>query len=344
MNKEKISIVIPVYNTEKYIKECIESILKIKNADIEIIAVNDGSTDNSFKILCEFANKDKRVIAINKKNSGVSDTRNLGIEKASGKWIAFVDSDDIIDSKAFDELILKADENKDMIFFTFSYMSEDGKPKEKVDYINKSWDSAEGFIQNFEILDFQIQNVWCKLYKSEIIKNNNIKFDIKISVAEDGAFNMDYYRNINSIQCLNFSAYLYRLRPGSLIHSVSLPSKGEESYKHYCDFIKYMCTSFKVNIEDYKTLSSFFINMGAINKIAAVSIDKNRSNEEIKEVLNNEYLQRAINGTKPVGIYKKIVYGLIKRKALHRLKLLFNIKFSLLSNKKIYNFVKNITG
>lgn len=103
--KDKITVIIPVYNVENYLERCLKSILYNTYTNLEIICVNDGSTDNSKKILEDYSKRDKRVVVINKKNAGVSSARNAGIKIATGEYIAFVDSDDWIHEKYFEYLI-----------------------------------------------------------------------------------------------------------------------------------------------------------------------------------------------------------------------------------------------
>ena len=108
----QISIIVPIYNTEKYLERCLQSILNQSYRNIEIILVNDGSDDNSLAICNKYKDKDKRIIVIDKKHTGVADTRNIGLEKASGNYIGFVDSDDYIDIDMFKKLIVGAEKYK----------------------------------------------------------------------------------------------------------------------------------------------------------------------------------------------------------------------------------------
>lgn len=127
----KVSIIVPVYNSEKTLARCINSILKQKYQTTEIILVNDGSTDNSLTICEEYARKDPRVIVIDKKNTGVSDTRNTGISYASGEYIQFVDSDDWITENATGVLVDRMQQaNCDMVISSF-YRVVNGKTAEK---------------------------------------------------------------------------------------------------------------------------------------------------------------------------------------------------------------------
>ena len=110
MNNIKISVVIPVYNTEKYLKKCIESIVNQSLKEIEIIIVNDGSPDNSYQIIEEYKEKDRRIIAVNQENGGISSARNKGIELAKGEYIIHIDSDDWIEQDYFSDMYKKAGE------------------------------------------------------------------------------------------------------------------------------------------------------------------------------------------------------------------------------------------
>ena len=112
----KVSVIVPIYNSEKTINRCVESIINQTYKDIEILLINDGSIDNTLNILNDYANKDKRIVVINKKNEGVSKTKNLGIKKAKSEFIMFVDSDDYIDKEAIKKLVLlQKKDNLDII-------------------------------------------------------------------------------------------------------------------------------------------------------------------------------------------------------------------------------------
>ena len=106
----KISIIVPVYNTEKYLEKCLNSLISQTLEDIEILCINDGSTDNSIKILEQYANRDSRIKIINKKNAGVSAARNTGISQAKGEYLGFVDSDDYVDLNFYEKLYNTAKE------------------------------------------------------------------------------------------------------------------------------------------------------------------------------------------------------------------------------------------
>ena len=133
----KVSVIVPIYNSEKTINRCVESIINQTYKDIEILLINDGSIDNTLNILNDYANKDKRIVVINKKNEGVSKTKNLGIKKAKSEFIMFVDSDDYIDKEAIKKLVLlQKKDNLDIIKFHYNNYVDDKLYNTELKYPN----------------------------------------------------------------------------------------------------------------------------------------------------------------------------------------------------------------
>lgn len=123
-----LSVIVPVYNVEKYLARCIDSILKQSYSDLEIILVDDGSTDNSGKICDQYREIDDRIVVIHKQNGGLSDARNVGMKKANGQYLAFVDSDDFIHPRMYEILMnLLLDYKADMVISNFAYYDEEKK-------------------------------------------------------------------------------------------------------------------------------------------------------------------------------------------------------------------------
>lgn len=209
-SKDLISIIVPIYNAESTIKRCVETILNQTYKNIEIILVNDGSTDSS-KEICEGI-KDERIVLINKKNSGVSHTRNIGIKHAIGKYICFIDSDDYLDVNHIQRMydcITKYD--SDLIITNFYQITVDGISKNKNIKCYNSCHILECF---YDVYTNSLLNPpWNKLYKREkIIK----KFDETLSLGEDLKFNIDYILNIKKISVINEFTYYYNFVDGNL--------------------------------------------------------------------------------------------------------------------------------
>ena len=226
MNNDMISIIVPVYNAEKFLTKCLDSIINQTYKNIEIICVDDDSSDKSSKILNEFAEKDKRIKVIHKANEGVSLARNVGLESAKGNYILFVDSDDWIEQSTCEVAINKIiEENADIIMWPY-VRERDGQSKRKqifnkdITFINdevqkKLHRRMVGIIKS-ELAQPEnadaLCTVWGKLYLRSIICNNKIRFyDIReIGTYEDGLFNLLYFQYVHKAVFLNQYLYHYR--------------------------------------------------------------------------------------------------------------------------------------
>ena len=170
MSRGLISVIVPVYNTEKYVAKCLESILGNTYTNIEVLCVDDGSTDDSLKVIESFSQKDNRVKVISQKNSGVSAARNNGIMQANGEYIAFVDSDDIVSKYYFESLYeLAKKEVADIVFCSYKKVL-----KQDATLINKSIDNSLNdyhIVTPREIMECEHQKkyIWGRIYKKSII-------------------------------------------------------------------------------------------------------------------------------------------------------------------------------
>ena len=183
----KLSIIIPVYNVEPYLDKCISSIIHQTCVDIEIILVDDGSTDNSLLICKKYAEVDSRITLVHQDNLGVSAARNRGLELATGEWIGFVDSDDYLDTNAYEMLVNQAESNNcDVAIMDFAYVDKDGNLVKKREYpygdavvLNRE----EAIRHQFDIpLSIRLV-MWNKIFKREVIKD--LKYDESLKASED---------------------------------------------------------------------------------------------------------------------------------------------------------------
>lgn len=214
-----ISVIIPVYNSERYLKECIESLLSQSLSNCEFIFVNDGSSDNSQNIIEKYAETDKRVILINQDNRGVSEARNTGILNAKGKYIGFVDSDDYIDSCMY-EILYKEIQNAKCDVLVSNFEEElNGNKYVRRYSLKENQVLDKTYIQNnivsFFIKDDSLNTVCNKLYKKSIIDEYNIRFPKGLPLGEDGIFNMIYFSKCNSCKYIDYTGYHYREVHGS---------------------------------------------------------------------------------------------------------------------------------
>ena len=212
MDEIKISVIVPIYNVDKYLEKCINSILNQSLKEIEIILINDGSIDNSHNICKSFEKNDKRIIYINKKNEGCSKTRNLGIFLSRGRYISFIDADDFIENEMYEKM-LKRIENENTDICICGITKEDENGKKIYIKIPKKYKKIEDCYLDNSIFGFPVN----KLYKTDIIKKNKIYFPEKIHMSEDLVFNFMYFYYVNdiSIEFKEYYHYIYHLNSAS---------------------------------------------------------------------------------------------------------------------------------
>lgn len=214
--KNLISVIVPVYNVEEYLQECINSIIKQTYKNIEIILVDDGSTDKSKTICDKYLKEDSRIKVIHQENSGVSEARNKGIEEAKGDWITFVDADDYISLDFCEKMLKKVlESDSDCIICSYNKIynttvveilkSTDMQLNRK-EFLNKIFDVQSGF-------------GFChmKLWNAKMIKDNKVYFDKELKVAEDALFCINMSNYINKIYFLNETLYNYRFNSESAV-------------------------------------------------------------------------------------------------------------------------------
>lgn len=209
----KVSVIVPIYNADKYLKECIESLLNQTYTNLEIICLNDGSTDSSTKICKELSETDNRIILIEKENTGVSATRNLGLKIASGEYIMFLDADDFLEPNAIEIALNTGIEyGAEIVQFGFFRNNKENKIKSTGNILAEEMQISIINYQKYFLPEylkiFATRCVWGKLYKSNIIKN--VKFDIDTYFFEDGLFNLYVLENSPKIAYTTEQLYFYR--------------------------------------------------------------------------------------------------------------------------------------
>lgn len=192
-----ISIIVPIYNKEKYLYRCLDSILSQTFTDYELLLIDDGSTDGSCKICDEYAARDQRIRVFHKKNGGVSSARNIGINNIRGEYLTFIDSDDYVNVNYLDSLTPQKDED-------FVMDSSDNRSPRFSDRMYNGIDMI-----NVALSGWQILCPWGKLFKSELVIKHNIQFDENIHFGEDSQFNLEYLLYISSLRTSSSAEYNY---------------------------------------------------------------------------------------------------------------------------------------
>lgn len=215
-----VSIITPVYNVESYLPVCIESVLKQTYPHWELLLIDDGSSDGSPKICDEFQQKDSRIRAIHKENQGPSAARNLGIEIARGKHIAFVDSDDWIAPGMLEEMAGKIYRYQtDLVMCGFERVHPSWKRSYQLSpyslVILQSLRELASVYERPETNMFGI-SIWAKLYRRDILMDNHIRFRQDVSYEEDCLFNLEYFRHVSTVAVLRDIFYFYRQMDVSL--------------------------------------------------------------------------------------------------------------------------------
>lgn len=207
---DKVSIIVPVYNGEKYLSNCLDSIINQTYRNFELFIINDGSTDKTFDIATRYKKLDRRINLINKVNEGVSVSRNIGISKSSGKYLCFVDADDFLEKNAIELLVNSMKKEKaDLVIGSYNILRRKKVTKKNIlieDYMDK-----EKLINIIIENNILLATPWGKLFKTEIIKKNQIRFDEKMEIAEDTVFNLEYLDKISNISIISDVVYNYVL-------------------------------------------------------------------------------------------------------------------------------------
>ena len=218
---EKITVIVPVYNVENYLEKCLDSLINQTYKNLEIIVINDGSTDNSGEICQEYAQKDNRIVYIEKENGGLSDARNVGLDKMTGSYVTFIDSDDWIEQDYIETLYKKIVEYQaDIAVGNYYSYNEDEETYYFHIYGNSYYEKVydnisifENLYESQEMKSFALISAWGKLYKAKLF--DYLRFD-KGKLGEDGYFNQKMYLSVNKVVYLNKGLYAYRQRSGSI--------------------------------------------------------------------------------------------------------------------------------
>lgn len=324
MNKCKLSIIVPVYGVEKYIDKCLDSLVKQSLKEIEIIVVNDGTKDNSQKIIDKYVKKyPEKIKSYIKENGGQGSARNYGLEKANGEYIGYVDSDDFIEKDMYKKLYNKAKEdNYDIVVCGNYNVSEDYKTKNIDTFINNYNTDLENII-------FGKMAVWNKIYKKEILVENKLKFKEKVWY-EDLAFTLKAIINSNSFAFINEPLYDYLIREGSTMNNSNV-QRNLEILDAFNDILSYIQHNKK---EEYFNKIEFLaidhIYISAIVRVLKADSDKNIKKETIEKLIN--YMNKNFPNYKSnkyintLSKNRKIIYKLINIKMYGLINLIFKVK------------------
>ena len=320
-NDPKVSIIIPVYNAEKYIEKCIFYIIDQTLKDIEILIVNDGSTDNSKQILSDICITDERITLINQPNLGISEARNAALKQAKGNYIGFVDADDWVEPDMFETMFLRALKvNADIVICNANNFINNRIDSLRLNIteldINIS-KAKNNIIADFVNFKYDYSN-WNKIYRNSIIKENTIAFNSKIRICEDLLFNLEFVSFAEHLIAIERPLYNYAIHSESIM--ATLGSKNfEEQTKLIIEFENF-CTNYNFSSE----LKSFKKTFSEVYFYAF--------NLNIKYVSLNFTLKETMDYFLPI-MKKPIFVEYLKNINILKYSLLSKIEILLLKNK-----------
>ena len=248
----KFSIIIPVYNVEKYIKKCLDSVFNQSYKDFEVIVVDDGTKDNSMELVKKYD-----VKIINQENMGLSEARNNGVKKAKGEYLIFLDSDDYIEKDLLKELDKSSKNNPDIIRFQIQEVFEDNN--KIVKYEEQDFTNKEGY-QAFEIISkyYFVENAWCYAIKREYYLKENFKFK-KGMIHEDYGLIPLVIMKANNVNSISYIGYNYLQRQGSIM-SQNNYEKTKKKVKDFYEHYLYLIDEINKTDLDSKVFKSFISN------------------------------------------------------------------------------------
>ena len=308
MSKDiKVSVIVPVYNAEKYIKRCLDSILAQSFRDFEVLLIDDGSTDNSGKICDEYALNDNRIRVIHNENCGVAASRNVGIKEAQGDYIAFVDSDDYIESDMLEIMVARAEKyNSDIVMCNY-FTDEGGKiTKAQMSY-KEVYDGAD-VVKN-ELLylyytDYHngLYSLWNKLIKKSIYYSNDIFFDESLKRGEDAWFVFQCLKHCKRVDCIPEAFYYYYQNQSSIMHSIY-----DDQYEQWVKMRKRLLNenrTLEFKIDDALFYKEFLYKVAVYCKEAV----KTGKAENVMKIFKDSFYLKSANYLGYLPIHIKIIH------------------------------------
>ncbi len=305
----EVSVIIPVYRVEDYINQCVDSVLSQTFKNIEIILVDDGSTDTCGAICDDYIKIDERIKVIHKSNGGLSDARNAGLDLASGKYIYFLDSDDWIDEKLLDHVIAYMRTGYNLVAFN-SYWAETGGNFEKVTHLASSFEINDNLSRSeFYMGTFLLSKIgwsaWDRMFERSIIEDNGIRFaDNNKIFLEDLYFSCCYGAHVKNIISLDERLLYYRQRENSILHTekteVNFNRINELAKAVYCYYKNHDTCNGLLSIFPqiyYRILFNYLIsyrNNQTMDQVRAILLDDVKDKEfmidQLKQLKKQQYI------------------------------------------------------
>lgn len=345
-----VSIIIPCYNIEEWIGETLKSLVNQANQNFEVICVNDGSTDKTLDVLNKYAGAYKNIQVISQPNAGVSVARNNGIDHAKGKYVSFLDGDDLLHPNFVKDMLTLAESNDypDLINAGYCNLSGDSFDRATVcDFPLYVYKDKNDFLRNYDKLDYYVNSIGSKFYKRELLVENHIKYDEKIRNMEDMAFNLDFFSFVNTCVIHNFPYYNYRVRENSAIHRMTPPKYIEQTYNHQINFLNKIGRNNADYLLSNSNVFRYYFWRHSIMYKALFIVSESSSMFEARKALRGFFRENhsaafivnnlvGRNGTDKVFLY------LLKHQHYFIFNDLAKLKYCLSRNAKLFNVLKKL--
>lgn len=334
LNKPLVSIIMPVYNVEKYLAQAINSVLNQTHTNFELILVDDASPDNSPTLCDEFSKKDSRICVIHKPvNQGLGYARNTGLDAAQGEYVYFIDSDDYIQNDLLEKALSAFTDNIDFVVFGINrfHVSNSGETTKIEKLFSNSFSAytSDEIVEAFLLLNRNkiFPFAWNKLYKKSFIDALNIKFE-KTKLIEDFLFNIHLFQNAKGIKIIPDCLYNYRKPTHETLASTYSPDFFDLCKRKY-SLEKYFLDKSQANAGAYNTIYDSYIkhiiSVFIKNHSKKSGLSYKQKRKEIKLVLNDEITLDVFNRYKPVSLVMMVILILLKTKSTRLIQFIISI-------------------
>lgn len=323
-----LSIVIPVYNAQKYLNKSLESIGAATTKEIEVILVDDGSKDSSPQICDEWQKKDDRFHAFHIENGGVSNARNYGINHCSGNRIMFLDADDYIDTSKWSFILDKAkNDDSDFVAFAYYTLFDDGKVKDELFDFDGDKASDIKTANRIMYASSRLNACWAKLFKKSIIDEWGLEFERGVAIGEDAAFVTEYFSRCKSYSFYNEKMLYYRQHDASAMRHYDIRERLGYTYPLYDLAYRKLAKIDDKELKDEVAVYYLRVLTNLYREYAQRESGKTLTNT-FRILLEDEWAMNVLKNLEGLGLskLKKLEYKLIKSKSVMMLKFYFKTK------------------
>ena len=334
MTQPLVTVVIPVYNVEQYLDRCVKSVVNQTYKNLEIILVDDGANDSCPQLCDNWAEKDSRIKVIHKKNAGLGMARNSGLEKATGEYVFFFDSDDYVDLEIVEKCVANATEyNSDVVMFGRYDVYENGECKKSElnikKHLFKGSEICEELLPGLFNYEMGIGvSAWSKMFRLSCFKDNDVCFmSEREIISEDAYFAVEFFSKLNVVTVLDENFYYYFKRGNSLSHTYKA-----DRQKLNDIFIKKVHTLAEnleiKNVIPYLNVRYQMYTIATLKQVMASTLPEKEKNREINKILHSEVLKSTLDNS-TIQLHKKslkLFFTLLKYRLFMGCKILLKYK------------------